>query len=75
MSAHVIEYWEMAGDRRTQWTPACLACGWIGSDGTRAEAEEEAAMHERGERRPWQLERGEAEPWRPGDPTMRSPRR
>lgn len=64
MTEHLIEYWEMKGDRRTQWTPACLNCSWIGSDGTRAEAEQEAQMHERGERHPWQPLT--IEPWHPG---------
>jgi hypothetical protein len=64
---HVIEFWDMKGDRRIQWTPFCLTCNWTGSDGTRAEAEHEAGMHERGERHPWQLAPGTARAWRPGD--------
>jgi hypothetical protein len=51
----LIEIWTMVGEQRTLYTPACLNCGWIGSDGTMPEAEDEGAMHERGERRPWQL--------------------
>jgi hypothetical protein len=45
----------MVGEQRTIYTPACLSCGWIGSDGTRLEAEREGEMHERGERQPWQM--------------------
>ncbi|HVX31702.1 MAG TPA: hypothetical protein VHA80_01060 [Solirubrobacterales bacterium] len=58
----------MVGERGTLHTPACLTCGWIGGDGTHAEAEGEAAMHERGERQPWQFPRGQApRVWQPGD--------
>jgi hypothetical protein len=71
VASHVIELWEMVGETRTLFTPACLNCGWVGSDGTRGEAEEEGLMHERGERHPWQLRPGSATPWRPGDPTTR----
>jgi hypothetical protein len=52
----LIEIWTMVGEQQTLYTPACLNCGWIGSDGTMPEAEAEGAMHERGERRPWQLD-------------------
>lgn len=45
----------MVGEQQTVYTPACLSCGWIGSDGTRLDAEREGAMHERGERQPWQM--------------------
>jgi hypothetical protein len=65
VSAHIVELWEMVGDSRTIYTPACLNCGWIGGDGTRLEAETEAGMHERGERQPWHLGPGSVEPWRP----------
>jgi hypothetical protein len=61
----------MKGVRRTLWTPACLACGWQGGDGTRVEAEAEARMHERGERMPWQRLPGEASEWAPGAPNGR----
>jgi hypothetical protein len=64
-----MELWETIGEARTIYTPACLACGWIGSDGTYAEAEAEGQMHERGERQPWQLPPGTPSPWRPGAPT------
>jgi hypothetical protein len=67
--SHVVEFWEMVGESRTAYTPACLNCGWIGSDGSRVEAEAEGVMHERGERHPWQLGPGEIRPWRPGGPT------
>jgi hypothetical protein len=53
----------MVGERRTLYTPACLNCGWIGSDGTMPEAEGEGAMHERGERRPWQMAPGQEPGW------------
>jgi hypothetical protein len=43
----------MVGEKGTLYSPACLTCGWCGGDGTRAEAETEAAMHQRGERHPW----------------------
>jgi hypothetical protein len=65
VAEHLIEYWEMAGDKRVQWTPACLPCRWIGSDGTRSEAEEEARMHERGELPPWIIPKGEHREWTP----------
>ncbi len=61
--ACLIEFWPTKGDRWTQWTPACLACGWIGGDGTRVEAEREAEMHERGERQPWQMAAGQRPGW------------
>jgi hypothetical protein len=63
--ACVIEIWTMVGERGTTYSPACLACGWCGGDGTRAEAEAESRMHERGERQPWQLAPGTAKPWEP----------
>jgi hypothetical protein len=34
----------MAGEKQTLYTPACLACGWIG-DGTMLETEREGTMH------------------------------
>jgi hypothetical protein len=68
--AHIIEYWPMRGEKITVWAPACLSCGWHGGDGTRAEAEAEAAMHERGERQPWQLAPGQRPGWE-GDPRSR----
>jgi hypothetical protein len=52
------------------WSPACLSCGWYGSDGTRFEAEEEVRMHERGERHPWQMAPGQKPGWE-GDPRSR----
>lgn len=73
MPSHIVELWEMVGEARTVYTPACLVCGWIGGDGSRAEAEREGRMHERGERQPWQLEPGTATAWRPGDPATRPP--
>ena len=63
--ACIVEIWGMKGEKGSQWTPACLTCAWIGSDGTRAEAETEARMHERGERQPWQLAPGTIRPWEP----------
>jgi hypothetical protein len=48
----LFEIWTMVGEKETLYTPACLSCGWIGSDGTMAEAEHEGGMHERGERHP-----------------------
>ena len=71
-SGHVIEYWPMVGERQTLWTPACLNCGWYGSDGMRAEAEEEAAMHERGEVQPWIMQPGQKPAWE-GDPRSSPP--
>jgi hypothetical protein len=59
----LIEIWTMVGEQRTLYTPACLNCGWIGSDGTMPEAEAEGAMHERGERRPWQMAPGQEPGW------------
>jgi hypothetical protein len=44
VSSHVVEIWEMVGESRTLNTPACLICGWIGSDGSRAEAEHEGRI-------------------------------
>ncbi len=64
----LIEIWTMVGEQQTLYTPACPSCGWIGSDGTMAEAEHEGSMHERGERHPWQLAPGEARTWAPGTP-------
>jgi len=32
--ACIIEIWTMVGEQQTLYTPACLTCGWIGSDGT-----------------------------------------
>jgi hypothetical protein len=61
----------MIGEDQIIYTPACLSCGWVGSDGGRAEAETEGAMHERGERQPWQLAPGTPSPWRPADPATR----
>jgi hypothetical protein len=49
----------MVGEQRTMVTPACLNCGWIGSDGTRPEAEAEGEMDERGERQPWVMTPGQ----------------
>jgi hypothetical protein len=66
--AHSIELWETKGEKTTMVTTVCLACGWHEGDGTRAKAETEAGMHDRGERYPWQLAPGEAKPWRPGCP-------
>jgi hypothetical protein len=71
VSAHIVEFWEMVGEQRTMVTPACLNCGWIGSDGTRPGAEEEPRMHERDERNPWQLAPGEVRPWQPGEAAPR----
>jgi hypothetical protein len=72
VAEHVVEIWERRGEKETQWTPACLLCDWIGSDGTHAEAEQEGQMHERGERHPWQFAPGETpEPWRPGQSAIR----
>jgi hypothetical protein len=68
VSAHAVEIWTMVGETQTLYTPSCLSCGWIGSDGTRPEAEEEGRMHERGERHPWQIAPGPVVPWRPGGP-------
>jgi hypothetical protein len=62
----LIEIWTMVGEQRTLYTPACLNCGWIGSDGTMPEAEAEGAMHERGERRPWQMAPGQEPGWGTG---------
>jgi hypothetical protein len=61
----------MKDAQRTQWTPACLNCGRIGSDGPRAEAEKEGAMHEPGERQPWVMAPGEKRGWG-GDPESRA---
>lgn len=44
--AHIVEIWEMRGDDGTLWTPACLSCGWVGTDGPRAAAVVAAARHE-----------------------------
>jgi len=75
-AGHVIEIWEMVGDKRTIYTPVCLSCGWFGSDGTMVEAQGEIEMHERGERPPWVHDPSQPiVPWRPGDPTTRPPRR
>lgn len=64
--ACTTEIWERRGEKETQRTPACLACSWIGSDGssdgTRGQAEEEAGMHERRERHPWQIGLGPPSP-------------
>lgn len=65
--ACTTEIWERHGEKGTEYTPACLTCAWIGSDGTRRQAVEEAGMHERGERHPWQLAPGEIRVWSPGD--------
>ena len=53
----------MVGEQGTLYTPACLFCGWIGSDGTRPEAEAEGGMHERGERQPWIMAPGQTPAW------------
>ena len=51
--AHTVELWEMVGEKRTIFTPACLSCGWIGADGPRLKAEEQGRRHEAGEVPPW----------------------
>ena len=61
---HLVELWEMRGDRRTIFTPACLNCGWVGSDTTRrAAAVADGRLHEDGGRHPWQLAPGERRTW------------
>lgn len=45
--------------------------GWIASDGTGLEAEREGAMHERGERHPWQMAPLQRGPCWPGDSAER----
>jgi hypothetical protein len=54
----------MLGEQRTIYTSACRNCGWIGSDGSRPEAEAEGAKHERGERQAWQMKPGEKPGWK-----------
>jgi hypothetical protein len=66
--ACIIEIWTMVGETQTLYTPTCLTCGWHGGDGTMAEAEREGAMHESGERHPWQVAPGEVKTWAPGTP-------
>jgi hypothetical protein len=63
--------WERKGERGSQWTPACLSCGWSGT-GAHAEAEAEGAMHLRGERHPWQTAPDQW-PGREGNPTTGGP--
>jgi hypothetical protein len=63
VSAHTVEIWEMVGEKQTLYSPACLSCGWYGSDGTRAEAEAEARMHERGKVQPWIMQAGQEAGW------------
>jgi hypothetical protein len=63
----------MVGEQGTLYTPACLTCGWIGSDGTMAEAEYEGGMHERGERQPWIMAPGQRVGWE-GEPRSQPPR-
>ncbi|MBS1843098.1 MAG: hypothetical protein JST53_01660 [Actinobacteria bacterium] len=72
MGAHAIEFWEIKGENDSQFTAFCLSCSWVSGDGTIPEVEAEARAHERGERRPWQVEPGSTRPWRPGDPTTRA---
>lgn len=72
--ACIIDYWETKGEKQTLYTPACLSCGWIGSDGTMAEAEREGAMHARGEVHPWIMQPGQKPGWE-GDPRSRHPDR
>jgi hypothetical protein len=64
VAEHLIEFWEIKGDRGSQWTLTCLTCNWFGGDGTRGEAEDEARLHLEGKRRPWQGE-GSMEPRTP----------
>jgi hypothetical protein len=66
----LIEIWAMVGEQQTLYTPVCLTCGWIGSDGTMAEAEHEGGMHERGEVQPWIMAPGQ-KPEREGGPPSR----
>jgi hypothetical protein len=66
----LIEIWTMVGEQQRLYTPACLSCGWIGSDGTRVEAEREGGMHERGERQPWIMAPGQTPGWE-GEPRTR----
>ena len=69
--SHQVELWEMVGDGRTIFTPACLACGWIGGDTLhRRDADAEGRRHEEGKREPWQLAVGEHSEW-DGDPRGR----
>jgi hypothetical protein len=60
----------MRGEQLTIFTAACLSCGWVGDDGTRAAAEHEIKMHERGERHPWHLAPGQVPGWE-GEPRNR----
>jgi hypothetical protein len=71
---HIVELWEMSGEGRTTYAPACLACGWTGAGGTRLQAEREAEAHEAGEA-PLRIadERSALEERRPGDPPTHSP--
>jgi hypothetical protein len=46
---HLVEIWEMTGERRIVSRPACLSCGWVGSGGSRLIAEREGRAHEEGE--------------------------
>jgi hypothetical protein len=62
--AHLVELWEMKGEQRIVFTPACLNCGWIGSDTTRrTEALAEGRLHEEGRRHPWVIGPGERRTW------------
>ena len=67
----LVELWEMRSDDRTLWTPACLSCGWVGSDThRRAAAVADGRRHEEGLRDPWQMAAGEHSGW-DGDPRSR----
>ena len=68
--ACTIELWERRGEQGTQWTAACVECGWVGDDTTHSQAVTDGEMHERGEYHPWQIPDGEIRrPWAPADPS------